>query len=190
MLRFADNNDVGKRRRIDGASSSSTMEHCVVCDVSIPKNQVLAHQRTLQHKSKSCVRVSHGVQLVQSAFKNRIATYHVSSDTEHIDFSLFFDEIKTKVLRLIDEVLQIQNSIKVNMVVVARYFLASQDVLDEKSFNTTNAIVTLGSDLDDVYQSFVAAMKTQSTEFQEKDSGMLKKKRDNCFISVHNFIVV
>ena len=173
-LRFADS-DVGKRRRIDGAASSSTMEHCVMCNINVPKNKMLAHQRTLQHKSKSCVTVSHGVQLIQSAFKNRLVTYRISSDNEHVDYIIFFDEIKSKVLPLISEVLQMQNAIKVNMVVVGRYFLPSQDTFSEKTFNTLNEIVTVGSDLNDIYHSLVEAMKAQSTEFQEKDSGMEKK---------------
>jgi hypothetical protein len=58
------------------------------------------------------------------------------------------------------------------MIVVGRYFLPSQDLFSDKSFNTTNLNVSVGSDFDVIYNAFVEAMKVQSTEFQEKDSGM------------------
>lgn len=170
-VRFDSISGVGepKRRRIDGAASTLT---CVVCDLVVPRNQMLIHQRTLLHKSNCCVTVSEGIQLIQSAFKNRIATYHISSDREHLDYTIFFEEVKTKALRLIRDVIEVQKSLKINMVVVGRYILPSNETISDKSFNTTNEIVTIGSDLDEVYQTFVEAMKVQSTEFQEKDSGM------------------
>lgn len=161
---------VRKRRKIDAVP---IMHTCIACDVTIPRSQISAHQRTLAHKSKASVVVSHGVELIETAFKNRIVTYRVSSDNEHVDYSLFFAEIKSKVLDLISTILQVQQSLKINMVVVGRYFLPAKEVVDEKSFNTSNEIVTVGSELEDVYNSFVEVMKVQSTEFQEKDSGML-----------------
>lgn len=174
--RFSSVVEDGRKRRKINASPTST-HTCNVCDITIPRNQMSAHQRTLAHKNKCSVIVSHGVELIESAFKSRIVTYRVSSDTEHVDYSVFFNEIKTKVLSLISEVLRIQQSLKINMVVVGRYFLPSKEVVDEKSFNTSNEIVTVGSDLEEVYNSFVEVMKAQSTEFQEKDSGMLKHEK-------------
>ncbi|MGH9021456.1 MAG: hypothetical protein ACRDV0_10695 [Acidimicrobiales bacterium] len=163
-----------KRRRIDGAASTSTVYTCDICNVNVSQNQKLAHERTLKHRTNSCLPVSRGVQVIHTAFKSRLVSYRVTSDKEHLDYSTFFDEIKSKVLNMIKEILCVRGTIKVNMVVVARYFLQSQDIFSEKSFNTSNAIVAVGSDLDDVYSSFVETMKVQSTEFQEKDSGVCK----------------
>ena len=56
------------------------------------------------------------------------------------------------------------------MIVVGRYFLPSQDLFSDKSFNTININVSVGSDFNDIYNAFVEAMKVQSTEFQEKDA--------------------
>lgn len=171
-----DNTSVGgKRRRIDGDASTSSIENCAVCDVSVPRGQMLAHSRTSQHKSKTRMPLSDGVQLIQHAFKNRIASYHINSEIEHVvDYSTFFADIETKVLQLISDILGREHALKINMVVVGRYFLQSQEIFSEKSFNTCNEVVTMGSDLKDVYESFVEAMKVQATEFQEKDSGMVK----------------
>lgn len=170
MMRFCDV-DVGKRRRIDGAA----MQTCATCNVDVPANYMSAHQRTVQHRNNSCSPMSDGVQLMHSAFKNRIATYRINSDNVHLDYLAFFSEIKVKVLNLINELLRVHHVLKINMVAVGMYFLQSQDTFSEKSFNTSNEIVTLESDMDAVYQHFIEIMKTQSTEFQEKDSGMLKK---------------
>ena len=168
-----------KRRRMDGSassgastSSSSPMKMCHVCNVAVPENNMLGHQRTLQHRNNLCLPLSHGVQVMRTAFKNRILSYRINSDNEHIDYQIFFDDIKPKVMYLLSEMLRIQQSLKVNMVVVGRYLLPSQETYSDKSFNTTNTVITAASDLDDVYQTFVEAMKTQSTDFQEKDSGM------------------
>lgn len=91
--------------------------------------------------------------------------YRVSSDKKHVDFSILFKEIKLKVVCLISQVLQVQKALKVNIVVVCP---VPQDTFSDKSFNTLNGIVSVGSDLNDIYQSFVEAMKAQSTEFQRR----------------------
>lgn len=174
MARFA-NRDIAsaKQRRIDGTASTSRMINCVTCNVSVPSNQMTSHKRTSNHRNMSCLPLSPGIQIVESAFKSRIVTYRISSENEHIDYPLFFEEIKPKVINAISDIVSARGALKINMVVTGRYLLPTQDVISEKSFNTCNEIVTLASDLDYVYGSFVEAMKVQSTEFQEKDSGML-----------------
>lgn len=172
MFRFV-NAESAKRRRVDVATPTPQMRTCVTCNIAVPHNQLGAHQRTLQHRNNSCLPLSQGVQIVQTAFKKRIATYRVSSENFHIDFTIFFEEIKAQVLSLISEVVAVRGALKINMVVVGLYILPAQDSYSEKSFNTCNEIVTVASDLEEVYRSFVEAMKVQSTEFQEKDSGML-----------------
>lgn len=173
IARFIVNDVGGKRPRLDEAASTSGMKTCVVCNVSVPSNLMVAHQRTSLHRNNSCLPLCDGVELVNSAFKSRIATYRISSNSEHVDFTLFFNDIMSKVLDVLEQALRLHYTIKVNMIVVGQYYHPTQEVYTEKSFNTCNNIVAVGSDLNDVYQSFVETMKTQSTEFQEKDSGML-----------------
>lgn len=179
VARF-DDVEEARRRRLDGAASTSNgtttpvMQTCAVCNVTVPQNRMKAHERTLEHRSKCCVPVCDGVQRIECAFKNRIASYRINSETKHVDYTLFFGAIKSKVLNVLNELLRVHKSVKVNMVVVGRYFLPTQEIFSEKSFNTANEIVSVGSDLDDVYASFVEVMKVQAAEFQEKDSGMFK----------------
>jgi hypothetical protein len=161
-----------KRRKQDDGASTSNMTTCVACNISVPTTHFLAHQRTLEHRSKSCMPLSDGVEIVESAFKSRIITYRVKSNSEHINYSTFFEEVQPIVKRLVVDQLDIHKTLKINMIVVGRYLLPSQDLFSDKSFNTTNLNVSVGSDLDAIYNEFVEAMKVQSTEFQEKDSGM------------------
>ena len=173
-FRFINNHGGKVLRMDDDVASTSQMWTCTLCDVTVPVNRMAAHQRTIKHKSNSCIPLSPGIELVSSAFKNRIATYRISSDSEHIDYTEFFAEIKTNVIEVIGGVVRARGAVKVNMAVLGRYLLPTQDgVYSDKTFNTCNEIVTAASDLEEVYRSFVEAMKVQSTEFQEKDSGML-----------------
>lgn len=172
-----------KRRRLDGASTSGLNHvpspitlHCDVCNVDVPQNHMPAHTRTLAHRRKCRVPLSPGVQIVESAFKNRIVSYHISSERDHVDYQAFFEDIRTKVLNLLEDILRTQKSLKVNMVAVGRYFLPTQEIFSEKSFNTSNRIVTLGCDLNELYDRFAEEMKVQAADFQEKDSGMFKNE--------------
>lgn len=162
-----------KKRRLNDTTSSVKLT-CDVCNVIVPQNRMLTHERTLEHRNKSCVTVTRGVQCIESAFKNRIVTYRFNSDIHHVDYVTFFEEVKPKVITVLQDILRACKSTKVNMVAIGRYFLPTSETSSEKSFNTPNQIVTVGSDLDDIYQSFADVMKTQAAEFQEKDSGMLK----------------
>ena len=62
-----------KHRRMDGSASSeastlSPMKMCHVCNVAAPKNNMLEHQRTLQHRNNLCLPLSHGVQVMRTVF--------------------------------------------------------------------------------------------------------------------------
>jgi hypothetical protein len=156
----------------DGASTSNS-SYCTFCNISIPKNRMNAHSRTLLHRTNSASNVRDGVKLVQSAFKNRICSYRVSSSATHNDFKLFFRDIKSDVLNVLEEMLNIHHTLKANIEVFASYYLETKETSDIKSFNTRFVVVDQGCDLSETYEEKVAAIITQITEFDEKDSGKL-----------------
>lgn len=165
-----DHIDKTKKRKIDTTCSAVNLS-CNVCNITVPQNKMLAHERTLQHKNNACVSIGRGVQCIESAFKSRIVTYRINSDFEHVDYTTFFQEIKPRVIGALQDILSRFKSLKVNFVAIGRYFLPTNETSSEKTFNTANEIVTLGSDLNAVYQSFVDVIKNQASEFAEKDSG-------------------
>lgn len=166
-----------KRRKVDEEPSTSTsstsMQICNCCNKNVAAHKMASHMRTLEHKTNSCITLSNGIQMLCSAFKCRIVSYRIHSESRHLDYVTFFSEIKNKVLSLLEEVLRIHKAVKVNMEVFGRYILQTQECSDIKSFNTTNTILDLSSDLASAYDIFIDKMITQSTEFQERDSGIL-----------------
>lgn len=162
-----------KRCKMDSEPSTSTaLQTCNCCNVRITGNQMNSHRRTLQHKTNSCVPLTDGVQIVQSAFKCRIVSYRVHSDNRHLDYVMFFNAVKCKILNLLEEVIGVHRTVKVNMEVFARYILQTQEISDIKSFNTPNKIVDMSTDLNSTLHEFIDQMVSQSAEFQERDSGM------------------
>jgi hypothetical protein len=154
----------------EGASTSST-SYCTFCNTSIPNNKLNAHSRTLLHRTNSATHVRDGVKLVQSAFKSRICSYRISSSAIHNDFKLFFRDIKSDVLNVLEDMLNLHHTLKANIEVFASYYLETRETSDIKSFNTSFTVIDQGSDLSDMYEEKVTAITSQITEFDEKDSG-------------------
>ena len=162
-----------KRAKLDsGPSTPVSLQTCNTCNVTLTANQMKSHKRTLQHRTNSCIPLTDGIEIVRSAFKYRIITYRVHSENEKLDYIIFFNEIRYKILNLLEEVLTLHRTVKVNMETFASYILPTQEISDMKSFNTPNKILDQGMDLNNVLDSFVDMMVTQTTEFQERDSGM------------------
>lgn len=159
-----------KRRKIDVEPSSSKLT-CRSCNIQVEVDKWAPHCRTNEHKNNSCIQLEDGIQVMQSAFKSRIATYRVSPQTYHIDYKSFFEEIKGKVISLFEEALRVHTTFKCSLEVFSSYLLPSQETTDIKSFNTVYKVVTHSDSLDEIYESFVNNILKKSEEFQEKDSG-------------------
>lgn len=152
-------------------STSSSVQTCNCCNKTVAN--MYSHMRTIEHRTNSCVPLRGGIQVVRSAFKCRIVSYRVHSENYHLDYVRFFTEIKNDVVKLLEEVVQIHKSVKVNMEVFGRYILHTQELSDTKSFNTSNIILDLASDLTSAYDNFIDKMISKTTEFQERDSGIV-----------------
>ena len=84
-----------KRCRLNDGASTSNTTACVTCNINVPTRYFLAPQKTLQDRNKPCKALSVSVELVESAFKNRIISYRVTSNGVHIDYSAFFEEVNS-----------------------------------------------------------------------------------------------
>lgn len=162
-----------KQCKLESEPSTSTgLQTCTCCNKVLPVNKMNSHKRTLQHRTNSCVPLTDGVEIIQSAFKCRIVSYRVHSDNRNLDYIMFFNQIRNKILNLLEQVIGIHKAVKVNMEVFGRYVLQTQEISDVKSFNTPNKILDQSTDLNSAFDIFVDTMVTQTTEFQERDSGM------------------
>ncbi|XP_074036831.1 uncharacterized protein [Leptinotarsa decemlineata] len=161
---------MSKRPRLN-APLSPEMQTCLCCNLNIASDQMNIHRRTLQHRTNACIQYGDGVKIIRTAFKCRIVSYRVDSQNRHIDYPTFFNELKQKVFKLLEEVLVIHKSVKVNMEVFGRYYLQTKENLEVKSFNSPNQVVDQSMDLNVIYNIFIDALTAQAMEFQHRDSG-------------------
>jgi Zinc finger, C2H2 type. len=78
-----------KRVKLHHDNQSPVVETINCCGKEIPKSQIYAHRRTLEHRTVSCTPKCDGVQIINSAFKCRIISYRVQSETKHTDYINF-----------------------------------------------------------------------------------------------------
>lgn len=156
-------------------SNDSGMIKCRECQVDVNKKNMSAHLKTLFHKKHCSVSIGPNVKLINSAFNKNICTYRISSAEELMtNVSEFMAQIKPDVLNLIKKKTNEQeNGMKINFELFASYLLATKqnedgnDIQNEtKSFNSKYRIVTVSSDLEDMYLEFSEILKVKSEEFQ------------------------
>lgn len=165
-----------KKRRVDdnyeGNDNDYGFIRCTVCDVSVERNCYTAHIRSINHRSKAFVVVDDGVKKTVGVFGDRIVSYQVTDPSSvYIDIDQFSSVIRERVLTLLESLLHVHGSIKVNMELYGLYYLLVTENVEIKSFNTKNKIITQGSDIYDLYNDYIAEMKNKMSEFEERDSG-------------------
>lgn len=120
------------------------------------------------HRERLCGEISdEGVQVITTAFKTRIAQYRVFCD-EKLNFDLFFEGVKNKMIYLINKTLCEHLSVKVNIELFGVYVLPHREDESEetKSFNSKFRVISLSTDLDELYQSFCGILLKKAEDFQ------------------------
>lgn len=149
--------------------------HCDVCNLDIVKSVYNAHVRTNKHKqNSSVVYTSNNIHIIKTAFKKRIQSFKiVNLKKEELLLEVFFKEIKTAIITLIEEHIKIHSCIKVNIELFALYELVKNDEIDTdiKSFNTKNDIMSVSSDLSNIIEKWYEIIKVKSEDFNEQNSG-------------------
>lgn len=174
--RHMNNSCKGKRIKLDTECGPSNCIKCDVCDVFVEKQYYNSHIRTNSHRTNAFVVVDDGVEKNVGAFGDRIVSYRISNSSQnYIDVEEFTADIREKVLTLIDSILVVHNSVKVNAELFGLYYLSNKEDVEIKSFNTRNKIITHGSNLYEIYSKYVDEMTTKMSEFQERDSGISKR---------------
>lgn len=155
-----------KRLKVGDSSS-----YCSICKIFYPTISAIGHYRSQKHRDLACREVGENVQLVESCFKTRIASYRVTSEQKHILVVEFMKEIEGKVSNLIREQLEKFNSIKVNVELFAMFENESKEEEQLKSFNTRNEIVTPCTELDHIFEDFTRIIDSDVADFVERGSG-------------------
>lgn len=143
------------------------------CNVDVLRRAFVGHCRSRTHRQHIKLEQTAlpGVETVTSAFKSRIVTYKLTSDKDHITIPDFLDELNSKFVYLIRQLLGKHITIKVNLEFFGLYAIFSKNNLDVKSFNTKNIIVSQSTNLEELYDQFKIIILRKASEFQERDSG-------------------
>lgn len=161
-----------------GPSTSRNMATCMDCDICVPQEKMSAHLRSAAHREKAITKkIDDGIEMVQTAFKNRIATYRIkhedAADLSSTSIESFFLQIKEKTLRLIQTILDEHISLKIYFELFGWYIIPTKegeegnDIRQEiKSFNSEYKIVTISTDLEELYTYFCDILKKKSEDFE------------------------
>lgn len=117
------------------------------------------------------------VQLLQSAFKCRIASYRLTTSSQHVLLRAFMEEIRDSFYGLINKQLEKLRCVKVNCELFGNYILQSKEIVDNKSFRTKNEVITKSTDLKQYYEELIQLLDERMSDFLEKDSGELCSSR-------------
>ena len=139
---------------------------CKDCDINYLVDS--RHLHTRKHK-ENCYTALEGsdVNLVRTAFKNRIVTYHVTSKNHSTDVKRYLEDVKCKVLQLIKTCFNKHPVIKVNMELFGVYLLPSSKTVEVKSFNTKYSIVTQDTNIDAFYDEYKDIILKKASDFTE-----------------------
>ncbi|KAJ8983456.1 hypothetical protein NQ317_013331 [Molorchus minor] len=154
-------------------SKKSNSTHCDKCHVDIETDAWNSHLRTNIHKANSCTIFEDGVEIMKSAFKRRIISYKITSSTFHVDIKKFRDEIKERVLKLI-QMEQIKHKlIKLNFELFSFYHLPTSTTHEIKSHNTPYEIVCSSTNINETFDHLFNIIDRKADEFAERDSGWI-----------------
>lgn len=92
------------------------------------------------------------------------------TDEHHITLEEFMNDIRQNFLKLIQQELSKFLSIKCHVELFVSY--SKGDIQDVKSFIAPNQIVSLGSDLNSLFEQFTEVISEKIYDFEEKGSGI------------------
>lgn len=149
--------------------------YCSSCDENVPSGAFTGHARSRKHTNNVSEHETfgEGIKLIQSAFKSRLASYRLTPSQSFIDVESFMTNLKEKILQLVEQQCKRYRSVKLNCELFGLFYLDSKEVSDIKSFNTKNQVITVGTDLYEIFDVLTGNFNQKVSEFQERDSGWI-----------------
>ena len=69
---------------------------CEPCQQEIPEEQYIGHVRTQTHREHVFRPQGEGIEQIQTAFKNRVATYRISTSKHFVELDKFMTDAQNK----------------------------------------------------------------------------------------------
>lgn len=165
------------------------MPFCTICNISIERSHWAGHLRSTEHKNKYVLPFCEGVEIVNSAFRNRIASYRITATepSQQHSLSTFFESAYDKIKIIIDLSLKEHTCVKVNFEYFALFALVKNDCNEMKSFNTKNFTIYQNNDFDSIMCQVKNLISKKMDEFQDRDSGWTFLNNSHLEINVNKY---
>ena len=148
------------------------------------------HMRTNLHKSNCLLKTEFdNIDMIASAFRNRIATYRLnpSQEDEHLTPEAFLSEYLNDIMKLVSMSLNKHKCIKLNFELFAYFMLPKSDQRELKSFNTKYVIVFKNTDLLEILSNTVNIFREKLSEFEHRESGWTYVSVSHLEINVNKY---
>lgn len=130
------------------------MFFCKSCNTHV--KHYSSHKKSNIHKSNCLLKTQfENVNLIASAFKNRIATYKISPEIFTISPEDFLTDISQISCHLIKQMLEKFTTVKVNFELYISYILPKNGESSLKSFNTKYEVIYQNTDILCFYKRFI-----------------------------------
>lgn len=173
---------------------------CEDCNIEVAIKLKHLHNRTNEHIVNATKNLSENINILETSFNNRIATYEYLNLKNNLFPEKFLDEVKQPLLKLLEIKLAEHIAIKFNIELIAEYVKpaleAATRVIDVPSTSAKNndsniclknqnkmfthiskmTLATFATDLGDLFDVHSDKIKNKMSEFQEKDSGWALQK--------------
>ncbi|KAG7299574.1 hypothetical protein JYU34_016555 [Plutella xylostella] len=165
------------------------MPYCTTCKTLINPKSWVGHLRSSDHKSRAVTyRLSDDVEILASAFRNRIATYKIkANDDAQRSLDSFFQSIHDKIKSLINQSLKTHFCIKVNVELFSFFLMYKNDSQELKSFGTKNVTLHMNYNFDSFFSEIKSTLKKKIEEFSEQDSGWTFLSNSHLEININKY---
>lgn len=147
------------------------MPFCTICNTSVERKHWVGHLRSTNHKNKSISYFCDGVELINSAFRNRIASYRIVNQYENCSLISFINNIHEKIRSLITLSLKQHICVKINFEYFALFLMFKNDSQEMKSFFTKNYTLHQNYEYEPLISQVKNILTKKIEEFQDRDSG-------------------
>lgn len=174
--------------------SNNSKVECSVCKVFVSKRYLSSHLKTNTHKNNviTCHENLANVQVIESAFGQRIKTYRITSESDVSCLNvetpeLFLFGIKSTLLQLITISLSELNAVKLNFILHADFVQQTKELQNSFDFQTTNYTCCKSDDQDSIICSIFNDITEKLSNFEKKDSGWSLKQIKHIDMNINKY---
>ena len=145
---------------------------CNECKVYV--SNFTSHKKSNLHKSNCLINTKFdNVQVIATAFKNRIRSYRVNPIAKgtHLTPELFLNSVSGSVFELIKISLEKHAALKINVELFVSYTQPKNNETAIKSFNTLYFTIFRNTDIIELYSNYIENLVTKCSEFELSESG-------------------